>query len=80
MENYSKVGQGYAGGLLGQTVQQEKSWIQSNPEKLSLRENVQARIEFHKREIATLETALKNITEKPLSEITIGDLNIAMRY
>lgn len=54
--------------------------LQSNPEKLTLRENIENRISFHKREIAALETALKNITEKPLSEITIGDLNIAMRY
>lgn len=57
-----------------------KALLQQNPEKLTLRENIENRISFHKREIAALETALKNITEKPLSEITIGDLNVAMRY
>jgi hypothetical protein len=81
MEGYGKAEQGYSPGLmLGQNAALGKAMLQPNPEKLTLRENIENRISFHKREIAALETALKNITEKPLSEITIGDLNIAMHY
>ena len=74
MENYGNVGQGAIAkqGFLGQ--------IQGNPEKLTLRQNIQNRIDFHKKEILALEQALENITSKPLSEVTIGDLNLAMRY
>ena len=52
---------------------------QSNSEKLTLRENIEQRIRFHEAEILNLRRALDNITSKPLSEVTIGDLNLAMR-
>ena len=74
MDAFGNVGQGVIAkqGYLGQ--------IQGNPEKLTIQQNIQNRIDFHKKEILALEQALENITSKPLSEVTIGELNLAMRF
>lgn len=80
MEGLGIAGRGYLGADAIAKQSAALQHLQQNPERLTLRENIENRISFHKREIAALETALKNITEKPLSEVTIGDLNLAMRY